>query len=110
MESSLIEIGFKIFNATPDESFMSILVYVFESVLRLAKKEDFDKACEELQLVYSCLKNNKSLNIPGAYIKKIWGLLFDLSKYEKIREMPEYDDLRDIFGFPSNHINNNIDK
>lgn len=110
VESSFIETSFNLVHAKQDETIIVVVVCGFEFVLWLAQKKDFDKACEELKLVHNGIKKRKPFIIPGAYIKKIMGLIFDLGKYEKIKEMPEYDDLRDMFNLPKNPINNNIDK
>ncbi len=110
VESFFIETSFNLVQAKQDETIIVVVVRGFEFVLWLAQKKDFDKACKELKIVHNGIKKREQFIIPGAYIKKIIGLIFDLGKYEKIKEMPEYDDLRDMFGLPTNHKNNNIDK
>lgn len=103
VESSFIETSFNLIHAKQDETIIVVVVRGFEFVLWLAQKKDFNKACEELKIVHNGIKKRKPFIIPGAYMKKIMGLIFDLGKYEKIKEMPEYDDLRDMFNLPWNH-------
>lgn len=105
VESSFIETSFNIYHAKPDDTIIAIVIHGLEVVLWLAQMGDFDKACEVFLLVYKGIKKRKPLTIPAAYFKDLLGLIYNVGKCEKIKEMPEFDDLRDMFNIPWDDLN-----